>query len=472
MGKRKPNINSPRYKGDSKLPKFQPNKNEELYLAVGSGVRINNQQRKSKLYSENRQLTWNTDDFRDTGNFIKKITQRTNTKVSNFSEFPKPIKEKQVKLGRIKSSEQTKFRSRTVKRRNMGTSKLGKKKTPIKKNLKYYNIMTDIQKGKIKVSPNRLWWDFCNLEILRSNGANSDASHLAISKFGQTNTESLLSKDDVGYKNNLNNVCGRKQHSKKLKNKQGYQKLGYNKTDATRTDTKSFKQTYSRDNSISSGRSGGFSKKLSLNRKDNSNSRSTAKRKGNEYHDSDSTSSFDDNFSVSKGRIKNLHKLGIKNINSGFPEGIKEENEENTTKTKLSGNKLNNFSSLHKKRTEVEKKEGDREYLKPNLINKQQKIRKTLSDPSTIEQHVKSSGPKPKTRGKLLNKRQKNNYGRPFMNNDSAKKSTLSKGNMNKSKIMSKNSSISSITKAHDQDIINLVTTKKPGDGSNYYTRK
>jgi hypothetical protein len=63
--------------------------------------------------------------------------------------------------------------------------------------------------------------------------------------------------------------------------------------------------------------------------------------------DSESTNSFEDNFSASKGRIKNLHRIGIKNINSGFPEGIKEENEENTTKTKMSG-KLNNFSSLHK----------------------------------------------------------------------------------------------------------------------------
>ena len=73
---------------------------------------------------------------------------------------------------------------------------------------------------------------------------------------------------------------------------------------------------------------------------------------------------------MSKGRIKNLHKLGIKNINYGFPEGIKEEIEENTTKTKLSGNKLNNFSSLHKKRTEVEKPSPGGNYLKPGLINK------------------------------------------------------------------------------------------------------
>ena len=94
-----------------------------------------------------------------------------------------------------------------------------------------------------------------------------------------------------------------------------------------------------------------------------------SKRKRYDYADSDSTSSFEENFSLTKGRIKNLHKLGIKNINSGFPEGIKEETEENTTKTKMSG-KLNNFSSLHKKRTEVEKDKQYNQYLKPNLINK------------------------------------------------------------------------------------------------------
>ena len=94
-----------------------------------------------------------------------------------------------------------------------------------------------------------------------------------------------------------------------------------------------------------------------------------SKRKGNDCNDSDSTSSFDDNFSISKGRIKNLHKLGIKHYNWGFPEGIKEENEENTTKTKMSG-KLNNFTGLHKKRTEVEKDKKDDQHLNPNLINK------------------------------------------------------------------------------------------------------
>lgn len=71
-----------------------------------------------------------------------------------------------------------------------------------------------------------------------------------------------------------------------------------------------------------------------------------SKRKNGEYFDSESTSSVDD-FPGSKMRIKNLHLIGIKNLNSGFPEKIKEENEEATTKTKISG-KMNNFTSLHK----------------------------------------------------------------------------------------------------------------------------
>lgn len=93
------------------------------------------------------------------------------------------------------------------------------------------------------------------------------------------------------------------------------------------------------------------------------------KRKPNEYADSESTNSFDENFSNGKGRIKNLHKIGIKNINSGFPEGIQEEVEEHTTKTKMSG-KLNNFSSLHKKRTEVEKDKHKDPDSNENLLNK------------------------------------------------------------------------------------------------------
>lgn len=157
IGKRKPNINSPRIKANPNFKNIAELHNEELYLAVGCGVKISNQQRKSKLYSENRQYTWKTDDMhvRATGNFIKKITQRTNTKASNFSEFPQPIKEKQIKLNNMKPITLSKFRSRTVKRRNLA-SKLGRKKSPLKPNLKYYNIMTDLQKGKIRISPNKL----------------------------------------------------------------------------------------------------------------------------------------------------------------------------------------------------------------------------------------------------------------------------------------------------------------------------
>jgi hypothetical protein len=63
--------------------------------------------------------------------------------------------------------------------------------------------------------------------------------------------------------------------------------------------------------------------------------------------DSESNSSFDNNYSSGKGRMMNLHRIGNKNIYSGFPEDIKEENDEFTTKTKVS-DKLDNFSSLHK----------------------------------------------------------------------------------------------------------------------------
>ena len=92
------------------------------------------------------------------------------------------------------------------------------------------------------------------------------------------------------------------------------------------------------------------------------------KNKNNDNGDTESTSSFEDNLSSNLARAKKLRKIGIKNIDSGFPEGIKEENEEYTTKTKISG-KLNNFSSLHKKRTEVEKERKDDQHLKPNLVN-------------------------------------------------------------------------------------------------------
>lgn len=50
---------------------------------------------------------------------------------------------------------------------------------------------------------------------------------------------------------------------------------------------------------------------------------------------------------AAKGESKTFILLGLNNLNTGFPEKIKEENEEATTKTKVSG-KMNNFSSLHK----------------------------------------------------------------------------------------------------------------------------
>lgn len=140
------------------MPKLQHLNKQELYLAVGPGNKQLSSIRKSKLYSQNRQLTSKTDDIynRDGGEYIRKITQRTNTKISNFSEFPNQIKEKTVKLRNEKGDTLSKFRSRTVKRKNKGVSKLGKMITPRKNhNLKYYNIVTDLQR-KPKVSPNRL----------------------------------------------------------------------------------------------------------------------------------------------------------------------------------------------------------------------------------------------------------------------------------------------------------------------------
>lgn len=141
------------------MPKLQhlTNKQDE-YLAVGPSAKQTASTRKSKLYSENRQLTSKTDDIynRDGGEYIRKITQRTNTKYSNFSEFPHTIKEKPVKLNPAKAAIIPKFRSRTVKKRAKGFGKIGPKVTPRKGHkLKYYNIVTDLQK-KPKASPNKL----------------------------------------------------------------------------------------------------------------------------------------------------------------------------------------------------------------------------------------------------------------------------------------------------------------------------
>lgn len=123
---------------------------ENHYLAIGPRGNHKLNSRKTKILSKNRQLTSKTDDvgIRDGGEYIRKITQRTNTILSNFSEFPHPKHEKQVKLRHIKENAIGKYRSRTVKRKNKGFHKFRMKKiTPRKgNNLKYYNIVTDLQK--------------------------------------------------------------------------------------------------------------------------------------------------------------------------------------------------------------------------------------------------------------------------------------------------------------------------------------
>lgn len=142
-------------KGVSRMPKLQQlNNKQDEYLAVGPVTNQIASNRKSKLYSENRQLTSKTDDIynRDGGEYIRKITQRTNTKYSNFSEFPHPIKEKTVKLNPANNDNLSKFRSRTVKKRGKGVAKITPRKNH---NLKYYNIVTDLQR-KPKVISNKL----------------------------------------------------------------------------------------------------------------------------------------------------------------------------------------------------------------------------------------------------------------------------------------------------------------------------
>lgn len=196
--KKKVQTNGVSIKGLSKMPKLQHLGRQELYLAVGPGAKNNPSARKSKINSQSRQLTSKTDDIynREGGEYIKKITQRTNTKFSNFSEFPNQVKEKQVKLNSEKLKTESKFRSRTVKRRLKGASKLGSRSASKRQhNLKYYNIITNLQK-KPKVSPKRLCWDFWNSEIVKSNADPSEASNLAISKFGRTNTGSVISEED------------------------------------------------------------------------------------------------------------------------------------------------------------------------------------------------------------------------------------------------------------------------------------
>lgn len=262
-----------------KIPKLQHlNFMNSNYLAVGPRGKESVSGIKSKIYSQNRQLTWKTDDIysREGGEYIRKITQRTNTKISNFSEFPHPIKERQVKLNQLQAQDLSKFRSRTVKRKNKGMSKFGMKKiSPLKNNLRYYNIVTDLQK-KQRVSPKKLWWDFCNSEIVKSHVDPTDASHLAISKYGRTNTGSVISEEDSSNHGNSKIIINKEsKFGNKIVSKNQMQLSRYTKTDITQTDTKSYKKTYSREHSLSSNRSNWFSKKRSLPYKANSRSRSS-----------------------------------------------------------------------------------------------------------------------------------------------------------------------------------------------------
>lgn len=114
-----------------KIPKLQHlNDRHDHYLAIGPRGKESASVKKGKICSQNRQLTCKTDDIytRESGEYIRKITQRSNTKVSNFSEFPHPMKEKQVKLNQIQAQDFSEFRSRTVKRNNKSMHKFGMKK--------------------------------------------------------------------------------------------------------------------------------------------------------------------------------------------------------------------------------------------------------------------------------------------------------------------------------------------------------
>lgn len=94
-----------------------------------------------------------------------------------------------------------------------------------------------------------------------------------ISKFGQTNTDSIISVEDSSkHENNLNEQnFGSMRKKIKCKNNLHYSR--YTKTEVTLTDTKSYRKGNSRELSISSNRSGYFSKKTSLPRRNYSPSR-------------------------------------------------------------------------------------------------------------------------------------------------------------------------------------------------------
>lgn len=220
-------------------------------------------------------MTSKTDNIynRDGGQFIRKITQRTNTKFSNFSEHQTPLQSKQVKMAQTTKVEGPKIRSRTVKNRFKSNSKGRGQKN--RHNLKYYNIITNLQR-KPKVSPRKLCCDFCNTEIVNSNAPPSVLSNLAISKLEKTDTESVIPEEDISLQ--AQKVIDR-QATTHVNNKFGSKNMNqysrYTKTDATRTDTKSYKKTFSRENSMSSNPSNCFSKKRSLPRKPTSHSRSS-----------------------------------------------------------------------------------------------------------------------------------------------------------------------------------------------------
>ena len=73
--------------------------------------------------------------------------------------------------------------------------------------------------------------------------------------------ESIISEEESRQRVLQNKLAQRNNLNSKFNGNPQYVKQSRYTTEATRTDTKSYKQTYSRDNSLSSNRSGCFSKK-------------------------------------------------------------------------------------------------------------------------------------------------------------------------------------------------------------------
>lgn len=126
------------------------------YLAIGPRGNQKLNSRKTKIYSQNRQLTSKTDDVgtREGGEYIRKITQRTNTIMSNFSEFPHHPGERQVKLKHLKPNAIDKYRSRTVKKKSKGNQKFKNHRGNSRKgnNHQYYNVGTNMHKNSTNES--------------------------------------------------------------------------------------------------------------------------------------------------------------------------------------------------------------------------------------------------------------------------------------------------------------------------------